>query len=309
MILTVTTSPTFDLTYNSSELSIHEVNRVGKKAFEPSGKGINVSINLAEEKYETKAIAPIPENALGDLFTEMASEKISVVKSKTSKEIRINTSIVDKEGVTKVNEVFEKLSDAELQDLMNLIANEAKSGKLKWIALCGSVHPENAKFLGENLRRICKEVGAKFALDTSGESAQIIFEFTPDFIKPNRDELTVWYPDAANSEDAYISSIQDLAKRIDGSVLCTDGSKNAYATDNKNLLEIVPPTISGVNSVGAGDATLAGFLAAESSGSDFVTAVTTAMKWAIASCLNSGTAGLNMKAASEFDVSVKELVR
>ena len=202
MILTVTTSPTFDLTYNSSELSIHEVNRVGKKAFEPSGKGINVSINLAEEKYETKAIAPIPENALGDLFTEMASEKISVVKSKTSKEIRINTSIVDNEGVTKVNEVFEKLSDAELQDLINLIANEAKSGKLKWIALCGSVHPENAKFLGENLRRICKEVGAKFALDTSGESAQIIFEFTPDFIKPNRDELTVWYPDAANSEDA-----------------------------------------------------------------------------------------------------------
>ena len=147
------------------------------------------------------------------------------------------------------------------------------------------------------------------AIDTSGEAAEVLFKFSPDFIKPNRDEISVWYPEAASSDQALISSIQDLAKRINGTVLCTNGDKTAYASNNKNLLEIVPPTISGVNSVGAGDASLAGYLAAESSGSDFVTAVTTAMKWAIASCLNSGTAGLNMKAASEFDVSVKELVR
>jgi 1-phosphofructokinase len=193
MILTITPSPTFDLTYKSNGISTHEVNRVGKKTFEPSGKGINVSINLAEEKFKTKAIAPIPENALGDLFTKMASKKINLIKSKTTKEIRINTSIVDNEGVTKINEDFEKLSNVELQELVNVIANEAMNEKPKWIALCGSVHPENAKFLGDYLRQICNEVGAKFALDTSGESAQVIFEFTPDFIKPNREELTVWY--------------------------------------------------------------------------------------------------------------------
>ena len=148
-----------------------------------------------------------------------------------------------------------------------------------------------------------------FRSDTSGEAAEILFKFAPDFIKPNRDEISVWYPEASSSDQALISSIQDLAKRINGTVLCTNGGKTAYASNNKNLLEIVPPTIAAVNSVGAGDASLAGFLAAESSGSDFVTAVSMAMMWAIASCQNSKSAGLNLKAASGASASIKELVQ
>ncbi|MEN9735871.1 MAG: hypothetical protein RL129_581 [Actinomycetota bacterium] len=309
MILTITLSPTFDLSYQVKEIIPNAVNRVGKKSFETSGKGINVSINLAEAKIPTIAIAPIPETLLGELWINMATENMVVRTSKSSHEVRINTSINSDGGTTKINESFEKLADDELKDLISVVTNEAKAHKPSWIALCGSVHPDNAKFLGESLRKLCNEVSAKFAVDTSGESAQILFDFGPDFIKPNRDELRDWYPESAKSEDAYVAAIRDLAKRIDGTVLCTDGGKTAYATDNKNLLEIVPPTIAAVNSVGAGDASLAGYLAAESSGSDFVTAVTTAMKWAIASCLNPQSAGLNLKAASGFDASVRELVR
>ena len=309
MILTITLSPTFDLTYSITSVTSHEVNRAGKKEFEPSGKGINVSVNLAEEKFETIAVAPVPTNGLGQLWINLANEKIIIRTSKSSHDLRINTSIVDTKGVTKINEEFEKLDLSELQDLILTVEKEVNSHKPSWIALCGSVHPDNAVFLGENLRRICDQANIKLAIDTSGKSAKVLFDYSPDFVKPNRDELAEWFPESKDSIEAYLTCIQNLAKKIDGTVLCTDGGKTAFATNNKNLLEIVPPTISGVNNVGAGDASLAGFIAAESSGSDFVTAVTTAMKWAIASCLNSGTAGLNMKAASEFDVSVKELVR
>jgi 1-phosphofructokinase len=309
MIFTITLSPTFDLTYHVDDLVTDQVNRVGRKIFEPSGKGINVSIDLAEEQFQTLAIAPVPDSELGDLWISAASEKMIISTSKSGHEIRINTSIIGKTGVTKINENFEKLSSDELKDLVGVIEKEAKEHKPKWIALCGSVHLENAEALGQALRRICDSVGAKLAIDTSGEAAEILFKFAPDFIKPNRDEISVWYPEASSSDQALISSIQDLAKRINGTVLCTNGGKTAYASNNKNLLEIVPPTIAAVNSVGAGDASLAGFLAAESSGSDFVTAVSMAMMWAIASCQNSKSAGLNLKAASGASASIKELVQ
>ena len=309
MILTITLSPTFDLTYSITSVTSHEVNRAGKKEFEPSGKGINVSVNLAEEKFETIAVAPVPTNGLGQLWINLANEKIIIRTSKSSHDLRINTSIVDTKGVTKINEEFEKLDLSELQDLITTVEKEVNSHKPSWIALCGSVHPDNAVFLGENLRRICDQANIKLAIDTSGKSAKVLFDYSPDFVKPNRDELAEWFPESKDSIEAYLTCIQNLAKKIDGTVLCTDGGKTAYATNNENLLEIVPPTIAGVNSVGAGDASLAGYLAAESSGSDFVTAIKMAMTWAIASCQNSKTAGLNLKAANGAIATIKELAR
>ena len=177
MIFTITLSPTFDLTYHVDDLVTDQVNRVGRKIFEPSGKGINVSIDLAEEQFQTLAIAPVPDSELGDLWISAASEKMIISTSKSGHEVRINTSIIGKTGVTKINENFEKLSSDELKDLVGVIEKEAKEHKPKWIALCGSVHVENAEALGQALRRICDSVGAKLAIDTSGEAAEILFKF------------------------------------------------------------------------------------------------------------------------------------
>jgi len=110
-----------------------------------------------------------------------------------------------------------------------------------------------------------------------------------------------------DSEKEYQLAVIKLAEKINGVVLCTNGGGTAYAANNEVLLEIVPPVIAGVNSVGAGDASLAGYLAAESSGSDFVTAISMAMTWASAACHNPGTAGLNMSAAKGAVASIKTI--
>ena len=307
MIITITLAPTFDLTYHLDKVDLHEINRVNSKHIEPSGKGINVSINLAEEGHATTAIAPIPDTPLGDLWINMAEEKFTVRTSEASKEIRINTSVVDKEAVTKLNEKAAELNDSEVEDLIKVVRAESINSHPQWIALCGSVHTNNASKVGSELKKIADESGAKFAVDCSGESMVTLLGFNPDFIKPNRDELKELYPDMNETKDSYIDHVKKLAARIDGTVLCTDGAKVAYATNQKDLLEIVPPTIAGANNVGAGDASLAGYLAAESSGSDFATAISTAMSWASAACQNPGTAGLNLKAAKGAPATITKL--
>jgi 1-phosphofructokinase len=305
MILAITLAPTFDLTYKVDEIKIHEINTVSSKVLEPSGKGFNVAYNLTEQGHDATTISPIPESQLGHVWAYMAREKVKTLTSPTANEIRIHTSVVDSKEVTKFNEKSQRLTDIELEDLINSIENVAKSEKVSWIAVCGSVHVDNANALGLKLREICDKYGCNLAVDTSGASAEILYDFKPDFIKPNRDELKELIPSAGESEEAYKAAVVQLASKINGTVLCTDGSKVAYAANNEVLLEIVPPVIAGVNSVGAGDASLAGYIAAESSGSDFVTAISMAMTWASAACLNPGTAGLNMNAAKGAAASIQ----
>jgi 1-phosphofructokinase len=296
MILTITLSPCFDLTYKIGLINLHAINTVSHKEFEPSGKGFNVAVDLVQQGLSAIAISPVPESQLGHVWSFMAREKVKTLTSKTSNEIRFHTSIVDSQEVTKFNEASLKLSDVELKDLISVIEAAAKNEKITWIAICGSIHPENANFIGLKIREICNKYGCKFAVDTSGESARTLYEFKPDFVKPNRDELAQLFPEVAESNNHFQLAVINLANEINGTVLCTDGSNIAYAANNEVLLEIVPPVITAVNSVGAGDAALAGYIAAESSGSDFVTAISMAMSWASAACLNPKTAGLNINA-------------
>jgi 1-phosphofructokinase len=307
MILTITLSPTFDLTYNVDQIAVHEINVVKSKNLEPSGKGFNVSYNLVQEGHHSIAIVPLAETQLSNVWSYMARERIKVLSSKTSNEIRINTSVVDGKEVTKFNEKAAKLTDLELNDLIQVIDDAAKENSAKWIVLSGGVHVDNANQLGVKLRAICEKYGCKLAIDTSGPASEILFGFKPDFVKPNRDEIAQIYPSALNSDKDYQLAVIQLAEQINGTVLCTNGGSTAYAANNEVLLEIVPPVIAGVNSVGAGDASLAGYLAAESSGSDFVTAISMAMSWASAACQNPGTAGLNMPAAKGAVASIKTI--
>ena len=160
--MTITLAPTFDLTYHLDKVEMHEINRVKSKHIEPSGKGINVSINLAEEGHKTTAIAPIPDSPLGNLWIEMAEEKFDVRTSETSKEIRINTSVVDAQAVTKLNEKAAELTEAEIVDLMQVVRTEAQATKPEWIALCGSVHTSNADRIGQELKKIVDETTVRF---------------------------------------------------------------------------------------------------------------------------------------------------
>ena len=158
-----------------------------------------------------------------------------------------------------------------------------------------------------NLRLVDVTVSGSNASYNYNQNSDIDLHLVVDESSECIDELKELYPDMNDSKESYIDHVKQLARRIDGTVLCTDGAKVAYATNQIDLLEIVPPTIAGANNVGAGDASLAGYLAAESSGSDFATAISTAMSWASAACQNPGTAGLNLKAAKGAPATITKL--
>lgn len=203
MILTITASPTIDVTYKINSVNLQKINRVNSTSVEASGKGINVSSALADQNIKTEAIVAVPNSS------------------------------------------------------------------------------------------IARGVGAKIAIDTSGSALKHAISLAPDFIKPNLDELIEINPEIADNSQAIKDYVVVLSMQINGVVLCTNGGEVGYASNTIDLLEVTPLVINGANSVGAGDAAVAGYLAGETSGSDFASAVKTAMSWASAACQNKKTSGLN----------------
>lgn len=292
MILTITVAPTFDITYKIPVVVEHSVNRVESASIESSGKGINVSRALADMGFATVAIAPVADSLLGDYWIDLLRPHFAVARSRTTHPVRIHTSIVDRLAVTKLNENAPRLSEDEIADLIGVIGEEAKRHKPSWIVLAGSIHGDNAQQFGAGVADIARKSNAKLAVDSSGAAMIELLKVKPDFVKPNLDELLEIYPEMESSRSAHIEHVLKLSQEIDGVVLCTDGGNVAFASDGKELLEIIPPTFVGANSVGAGDASLAGYLAAESTGNDFSTSIQMAMSWASAACRTAGTAGL-----------------
>ncbi len=217
MILTITSSPTIDVTYKIDNVNLHNVNRVESTLIEASGKGINVSSALADQNIKTEAIAAVPNSS------------------------------------------------------------------------------------------IAREAGAKIAIDTSGSAQKQAIALDPDFIKPNLDELIEINPEIADNLQAIKDYVVALSMQINGVVLCTNEGEVGYASNTIDLLEVTPLVINGANSVGAGDAAVAGHLAGEISGSDLASAVKTAMSWASAACQNKKTSGLNNQPVFDGGAKIRSI--
>lgn len=306
MILTITASPTIDVTYKLNSVNLHNVNRVESTLIEASGKGINVSSALADQNIKTEAIAAIPNSSIGDFWVALC-RKFPVFTSQTDNSIRVNTSIVDMTGVTKINEKAKKLSTVEIIELLEIIKNRSLITKPDWLVFSGTIHEENSFEILSGVLSIAREMGAKIAIDTSGLALKQALVLNPDFIKPNLDELIEINPGIANNSQAIKKYIVALSKQINGVVLCTNGGEVGYASNTIDLLEVTPLVINGANSVGAGDAAVAGYLAGEISGSDFASAVKMAMLWASAACQNKKTGGLNNNSAFKEGAKIRSI--
>ena len=105
----------------------------------------------------------------------------------------------------------------------------------------------------------------RFAVDSSGATLQALLTGKPDVLKPNEDEIRHLMGRSAPLEEqiAFIRS-DLLGERLgpDAKVILSRGGEGAILVTKCAVLRAAPPEIRPVNTVGCGDAMLAGFIAA-----------------------------------------------
>lgn len=259
MIATVTLNPSLDYIVNINKFEYGGLNRTNKELILPGGKGINVSIVLNNLEIETKAFgfcAGFTGVEFERLLSEMnvSSSFIKVREGMT----RINVKIQE-EKETEVNGLGPVISNNEIDLLFEKLDSLSSSDIL---VLAGSIPSTLSKHIYKDIIKRLSEKNIKIVVDTTNELLLNILKYKPFLVKPNRVELGELFDITITSNDEAIKYARELRNMGAQNVLVSLGKDGAILVDEYNKIHI-SKAIGGkvVNSVGAGDSMVAGFLA------------------------------------------------
>ncbi|MEU8774735.1 1-phosphofructokinase [Streptomyces sp. NPDC048606] len=265
MILTVTPNPSLDRTYEVPSLDRGAVLRAAAERVDPGGKGVNVARAVAAAGFRATAVLPLG-GAPGTLLAELlGAQGVDVTAVAIAGQTRSNVAVAEPDGtLTKINAAGPELSAAESALLLDTV--RTCSGAPAWIAGCGSLPPGlRPEWYAELVDR-AHTAKARFALDTSGPALHAALPARPDVIKPNAAELAeaVGRP-LATLGDA-VKAAEELLGRGAGAVLASLGRHGQLLVGPEGTFHGTAPVTAVRSDVGAGDASLAGFLIAGGTG-------------------------------------------
>ncbi|UQX05013.1 1-phosphofructokinase [Streptomyces sp. RerS4] len=265
MILTVTPNPSLDRTYEVPSLGRGAVLRATGERVDPGGKGVNVARAVAAAGVATTAVLPLG-GAPGALLAELlGAQGVDVTAVAIAGQTRSNIAVAEPDGtLTKINTAGPALSTEESTLLLDTVRTCA--GTPAWIAGCGSLPPALPHDWYADLVAHAHAAGARVALDTSGPALAAALPARPDVIKPNAAELAeaVGRPLATLAD--VVKAAEELVGRGARAVLASLGRHGQLLVGPEGTFHGTAPVTTVRSDVGAGDASLAGFLIAGGAG-------------------------------------------
>ena len=269
---------------------------------EAGGKGINVARALAAHGQATIAVAPLSSASLSG-FAALLDGAVELEPVPIAGAVRVNVSLVEEDGtVTKVNEPGPTLQAGEVEALLDRVAALAQTAD--WVVGSGSLPLEAPADL---YARLAARVPARTRVAVDADGAALAMSVGPRIAlaKPNLVELEALVGRALPTLGDAVDAAAGLVARGVGGILVSLGPDGAMYIDRTGATHAEARITDVVNTVGAGDALLAGFLA----GGGTRTALRSAVAWSVAACRSWGT---RMRPVAERDfaaVTVHEVVR
>ncbi len=311
MILTVTLNPSLDRTYRLGPLRPGEVHRALADTVEPSGKGVNVALALHRAGVPARALLPLggPEGEQVRTLLDAAGLPYTAVPVPGA--TRTNVTLVEPDGrTTKVNSAGSELPEAGYAALARAVAGLAGPGG--WVVLAGTAPPGAGPDRTAALLAAARGSGAQVAVDSSGAALATALRAGPDLLAPNAEELAALTGrELPGTGPGLVSAVATVAAGLVAGTgvallvsLGADGALWVSPGGTAGVLHAVAEPVTPVNTAGAGDALLAGWLA----GADPAPVrLARAVAWGTAACLLPGTTGDVATAARRHRVTVTEL--
>ena len=259
MIYTLTLNPAIDYVMTLPDFREGAVNRSAEEEIFFGGKGINVSIILNR--------LGIPSTALGFTagFTGEAIEQGLSAQGISADFIRLqsgNSRINVKlrsSRETEINGQGPYISTADLQQLFNKL-NSVQSGD--FLILAGSIPSTLPDDIYEQILSLLCKKDVLFAVDAAGALLTSALKYRPFLIKPNHIELGDIFGVQITTTEQAAAYAAELQKQGAKNVLVSMAAQGSVLIDeNGTALALKAPEGKAVNSVGAGDSMLAGFIA------------------------------------------------
>ncbi|PJG60791.1 1-phosphofructokinase [Aeromonas cavernicola] len=256
-IITLTLNPALDLTTGLAALALGEVNLVSEANLRAAGKGINVAMVLSDlgrdvgvsgwlgADNQQSFVALFAERELADHFVRVAGST------------RINVKISEQSGrVTDVNLpglTIENDAVSALEQTLDALAPE-----VEWFVLAGSlpkgVDPD---YCGQLIRQL-KAKGKQVIFDCSGAAFSEGIKAAPTLVKPNLEELAQWAGRPIKTLSEQAECARQLQARGITHVVISNGADGVIWFTPDAIWQAIPPPMTVVSTVGAGDSLVAG---------------------------------------------------
>lgn len=256
MIYTVTVNPALDYVLQLPEVKDGETNRSSDTQFLAGGKGINVSQILNQLGVDNTAWGFVGGFTGEELIRQLNVKKISSDFVRISDDTRVNVKIHAQEE-TEINAAGPDITDQEVAAFKSRL-DDLEAGDV--VVLSGSLAPSLPTDFYESLLPLIREKGAEFVVDTTGEALLRTLKFNPLVIKPNHHELADLFDTSFSSTADMLEAAKKLQKLGAQNVMISMAGEGAYLVTADHVYHANAATGRAVNSVGAGDSMIAGFV-------------------------------------------------
>ena len=287
MIYTVTFNPALDyIVHPDGEIVQGQVNRSLKEEFYYGGKGINVSLVLNSLGVDSVALGFIAG------FTGLAIERGIRRKGIQTDFIMLET------GISRINVKIRQNSETAINSAGPRPGNDdvrAFIRKLEalqdddYIVLAGSVPSNMHDDIYERIMRKVADRNVNTVVDAEGDLLMKTLPLHPFLIKPNMEELGRLYDTEIENDDDIIKYARKLQKAGARNVLVSKGAGGAVLIPEEGKVKSIGvPQGRVINTVGAGDSMVAGFLAGYLKNANMVKALNLATAAASATAISEG---------------------
>ena len=259
MIYTVTLNPSIDYVIKVDKLTTGNINRVNEEHVYPGGKGINVTRILKSLDNDNIALGFV-SGFTGDYIINSLQElnlKSDFIKVKEGF-TRINVKVKSEEE-TEINGQGPKISEEELNQFYKVI-DKLVDGDI--LILSGSIPSCLDERLYESIMKKVEDRDIKVIVYATKNLLLNVLKYKPFLIKPNNHELAEMFNVELNSTEDVVFYARKLKEMGAQNVLISMGKDGALlVTENDEVFASSVAKGEVINSVGAGDSMVAGFIA------------------------------------------------
>ena len=259
MIYTITFNPAVDLVIQVPNCQLGTLNRSMGEEYVAGGKGINMSIVLKRLGIDNIATGFL--GGFSGKYIEEFLEKEGITPQFISIEgtTRINVKVKG-EVETEINAAGPTVDAEKFQRLMNYFEEVLKEGDTVFLA--GNAAPGLDESSYVEIAKLCHVRGVKLVLDTTKVSLLACLPYRPFIIKPNQHELEELFGVNIQTQEEMLNYAFKLQEKGARNVLVSCGGDGAFlVSETGQVFASNVPTGKLINSVGAGDSMLAGFMA------------------------------------------------
>lgn len=258
MIYTVTFNPSLDYIISVDNFTIGRVNRTKEERIFPGGKGINVSIVLKNLGVESTALGFTAG------FTGEEIKRLLVEKGVQPDFIQV------REGLSRINVKLRSNEESEINGQGPVISEEyikqlyARLDELTEndiLVLAGSIPDSMSPSTYQDILSYLSDRKIQVVVDATKQLLLNVLPYHPFLIKPNNHELGEMFGvEITSKEDVVIYAKKLQEKGARNVLISMAGDGAVLITETGEIYKTEAPKGKVVNSVGAGDSMVAGFV-------------------------------------------------